>query len=591
MSNDQPHSEETASLDEWRLSLSEPIDIAVLAYFRVAFGAIAAWEIWRFLDPSHDWVEKWYSGKEFYFSYWPFTFVQPLPQPWIQVAFWLTGVAAVMVAVGLFYRIAATALFVGLTYIFMLDQSRYLNHFYLILLISFLMIWLPVTGAASIDARRRPSIRSDTAPIWALWLLRFQIAVPYFFGGVAKLNSDWLQAEPMRAWLAERTTFPLIGRFFVDEPVVWTMTYGALFFDLFVVVGLLNRRTRPWAFLAAIVFHLMNSRLFGIGVFPWIMMAATLVFFDPSWPRLLMADLRGGGHPTTARMRGFYLGACVGFLGGGFVPETFSPWKAGIALVSVGVLGYDLGDLISSRRAARRTAASDAPRAADAEGGGEPGPESDVEGVGGGEPGPESGVEGVGGGEPGPESDAESAPVVDPAAVVDGESAPSRGQPAMLSVAGLVLLALWVAVQVLVPLRHLAIPGNVHWTEEGHNFSWHMKLRDKSSTARFFVTVDGQENEVQIEGHLDDQQISKMASRPHMIVEYAHYIEGRFEDLGFEDIEVRAEVYSSLNGREEQLLVDPTFDLTTQGEFWWGHAEWILPLQEPLVESASGGDG
>ena len=43
--------------------------------------------------------------------------------------------------------------------------------------------------------------------------------------------------------------------------------------------------------------------------------------------------------------------------------------------------------------------------------------------------------------------------------------------------AGLALLHLYVLAQLLVPLRHWLYPGTVSWTEEGHRFSWHMKLR------------------------------------------------------------------------------------------------------------------
>jgi vitamin K-dependent gamma-carboxylase len=76
------------------------------------------------------------------------------------------------------------------TYLFLLEQARYLNHLYLVCPLSFLMIFLPANRGFSLDGLLRPSIKAVTVPVWSLWLLRVQIAVPMFFGGIAKLNSD-----------------------------------------------------------------------------------------------------------------------------------------------------------------------------------------------------------------------------------------------------------------------------------------------------------------------------------------------------------------------------------------------------------------
>lgn len=138
---------------------------------------------------------------------------------------------------GFWYRLSATLFFLGFTYVFLLEQARYLNHFYLISLISFLMIFVPAHRAFSIDALS--GARSATAPAWALWLLRAQIGIPYFYGGLAKLNGDWLRGEPMRVWMASGTDFPLIGPWFTDERVVFLFAYGGLLIDLLVVPLLL----------------------------------------------------------------------------------------------------------------------------------------------------------------------------------------------------------------------------------------------------------------------------------------------------------------------------------------------------------------
>lgn len=112
-----------------------------------------------------------------------------------------------------------------------------------------------------------------------------QIGIVYFFGGVSKLNGDWLRGEPMRHWLAERTDVPLVGPLFREDWLVMWLAYGGLLFDLAIVPLLLWRRMRLAAFAVALVFHLLNARLWTIGVFPWLMIAATLLFFPPDWPR------------------------------------------------------------------------------------------------------------------------------------------------------------------------------------------------------------------------------------------------------------------------------------------------------------------
>ena len=516
-----------------RLVSGRPVDIAGLAYFRIAFGAIMAWEMWRFLDPSHNWVERYYTGHDFYFGYWPFTFIRPMPEPWIQGVFVLTGVAAILVTLGLFFRPSATVLFAGLTYVFLLDKARYLNHFYLICLLAFLLIFLPANRAFSVDARRKPSLRSETAPAWSLWLLRFQIGIPYFFGGVAKLNPDWLRAEPLRSWLADRTDFPVVGTLFTNNAVVWAMAYASVLLDLTVVAFLLNRRTRPYAFVAVAVFHLMNSRLFGIGIFPWVMIAGTVLFFDPTWPRRLAAVVRSSGKDTSRQRWWLWVGAAVGFWLGGFLPETLSYWRAAIGGFAGMVAGYHLAESRDASRGRQRDARRTAPA---------PRKRRKVR-----------------------------------------DTTPSPAVP--VAAATMVALLSWAAIQVVVPLRHLVIPGNVHWTEEGHNYSWHMKLRDKESDATFVVTADGRDFVIDNDDYLTSRQESKMASRPHMIVQYAHHLENLFEREGYTDVQVRGEVYSSLNGRFDELLIDPDFDLTTQRYPWIGHAEWIRPLTEPLRDA------
>jgi vitamin K-dependent gamma-carboxylase len=327
---------------------------------------------------------------------------------------------------------------------------------------------VPAHRVWSVDAALSKPRWRETVPTWSLWLLRAQIAAVFIFAGVAKLNADWLHGEPLRMWLAERTDFAIIGRFFTEEWAPWLFSYGGLLFDLTVIPLLIWPRTRPLAFLAAVGFHMTNQQLFSIGIFPFLALGTALLFFPPDWPRFRWLRAR--------------------------------------------------------RRPPRQP-------------------------------------------------------------VVAGWPTPPRGwrlRPAQGALLG--VLGVYLALQVLVPLRHFAIPGNVSWTEEGHRFSWHMKLRDKDANAQFeLVGADGSGSLVDPSQYLTNWQYDEMSSRPDMIVQFARHVKEKTGTLGRRDVEVRAQVSASLNGRDEQMLISPEVDVSeVELQGLLGHADWVVPLKTPL---------
>ncbi|MDC0717297.1 HTTM domain-containing protein [Nannocystis bainbridge] len=274
------------------------VDIASLACFRVLFGLLMFVEVWRDLPD----IGPLYIEPEFHFTFFALDWVRPLAGDGMHVVFGVLGLAALCVTIGLWYRTAAAVFFVGISYVFLLEQSCYLNHIYLLALVSFLMMFVPAHRAASVDAWLRPRLRADTAPAWALWLLRAQIGIPYFYAGLAKLNPDWLRGEPMRTWLAESADLPLAGPLLREWWAPYFFSWGGLGFDLLVVPALLWRPTRALAYVLALSFHLINAAVFSIGIFPWVMIAATTIFFEPDWPRRLWNRVaaRVGAPPSPA---------------------------------------------------------------------------------------------------------------------------------------------------------------------------------------------------------------------------------------------------------------------------------------------------
>ena len=110
---------------------------------------------------------------------------------------------------------------------------------------------------------------------------------------------EWVRSSPGEGmWLAEEQDFPLIGQWFDREWMVYLFSYGGLIVDLLGVPLLLWRPTRLAAFIVVISFHLINATLFQIGIFPWFMIAATVLFFPPDLPRTLVPARRMRNQPV-----------------------------------------------------------------------------------------------------------------------------------------------------------------------------------------------------------------------------------------------------------------------------------------------------
>ena len=444
---------------DWKNQLFQPVDNSFLVLFRILFGAIMFWEVTRYF--RYGWIDRYWIEPLFNFSYAPF-YLNPLPDKGMYMVWLMLGILAILIILGLFYRFATSFYFLLFSYSYLLEQGRYLNHFYLIILISFLMIFLPANRNFSLDSRFRKQIKTPFAPLWTLWLVRFIIAVPYFFGGVAKLNPDWLQGYPLAIWL--NPDFPIIGQYFEEQWMVLFISYSGLMLDLFIVPFLIWKKSRWPAFIFITLFHLMNSQLFSIGIFPWFMIGATTMFFPPSWPRKALQFISDKVKTLTEK------------------------------------------DLVLYS-------------------------------------------------EP-----------------------PARKRKIILAA-----LAIFAAIQVFLPLRHWLIPGNVHWTEGGHKYSWHMKLRSKYGDTTFMLENKANKERVVVDlrGYLEDWQIDDMHGMPHMIWQFAQYLKEEYAQSGL-DVAVYVEALASLNGREPQYIIDPNVDLTTVSRPWKGHAWWYEQLETPL---------
>ena len=149
------------------------------------------------------------------------------------------------------------------------------------------------------------------------------------------------------------------------------------------------------------------------------------------------------------------------------------------------------------------------------------------------------------------------------------------------------VLGAYLAVQLIVPLRHLAYPGDASWTEQGHLFAWHMMLRGKRCAMSFVATYPqtGESFPLDASRFLSERQVTKIGKDPRMILQFSHFVAEQARQAGFEGVEVRAIVLESLNGRKPQLLIDPLVNLAAEPNTW-GSYDWVLPLREPLRDNA-----
>ncbi|MBC8050354.1 MAG: HTTM domain-containing protein [Chitinophagales bacterium] len=275
-------------------NLSQPISALSFAVLRILFGGLMIWDVWRFF--THDRIARYYIQPEFFFTYAGFGWVKPLPEPYIHYAWFMVGVFAFMVMIGLFYRAAIIAFTVLFTYFFLLDKAQYLNHFYMIILYAALLCVAPANRALSVDARIWPSLRSENIPYWPVFALRAQTEIILIYAGLVKMTEDWLKLQPLGLWLQEQANEVSFGWLFYQDWALAIGAYGTIALHLIGAPLLLFKRTRVPTFLIYSVFHMANAYFFNIGVFPWLTIAVTLIFFDPDWPRQFWRWLTGAGN-------------------------------------------------------------------------------------------------------------------------------------------------------------------------------------------------------------------------------------------------------------------------------------------------------
>lgn len=455
-------------MDSLSRRLFEPVDIASLAFFRVAIGVCLILHI----EPHATGDSPFFGAAApgFHFSY-PFLgWIPSVSRQTMQLILLAMYVASFGITLGLAYRASAIVYALGAAYFHFMDAGKFHNHYYLIVLLSFLIALLPAHGAASVDAFLFRRIRRASVPRWSVWLLRFQVGIPFFFSGLSKLNAEWLSGFPAIFHWYSFTSRHEWARGLDPEFMALFIAWAGALADVSLLPLLVWRRTRYLGFALAVVFNvgiaiLFSGPLFRVAMFPWFMISGVTIFLDPDWPRRLWQSLR------------------------------------------------------------RRTVAG--------------------------------------------KEQVHATPAV-----------LTAGRKAVIG-----LLALWVLIQVLVPLRYHLYPGFHLWTQFGRTHAWQMMGAHKVGRTTFVVTdpATGETWEFAGYGTVGNARFLVMQEIPALIYQYALELKRRMARAGHPGCEVRVESFATLNGRSRQRLIDPDVDLTVSPPRW-GYYPWVLPLEEPLPE-------
>lgn len=411
---------------------------------------------------SKGWIEKIYIEPSFHFTYYGFEWVKPLGDK-IYILFILCAISSALIAIGLKYKLAIITFFLSFTYIELLEKTIYLNHYYFICVLSFLLIFLPLNSSFSIDNLINNK-KSNSVPRWTIDSIKLMLGIVYIYAGLAKINSDWLlQALPLKIWLPSKYDLPIIGETLMQENWVhFAMSWGGMLYDLLIPFLLLYKRTRTFAFLLVVFFHVFTRVLFPIGVFPYIMIISALIFFDAKFHKKIINILKKIINPISKRL------SQINIQNVKFYSNKKIIW----------------------------------------------------------------------------------------------------------------VLAIFFILQLTIPLRHLSYNGNIMWHEQGYRFSWRVMLMEKLGYTTFKI-LDNDKNQffyVQNEEFLTSYQEKQMSFQPDFILEYAHFLGKHFKSKGFENIEVFAESYVSLNGRRSQMYIDPEINLLNIKDSF-KNKYWILPLK------------
>ncbi|RKE95423.1 HTTM domain-containing protein [Ichthyenterobacterium magnum] len=274
-------------IKNWTAYLTKETSILPLVVFRITFGFLMCFSMFRFM--YNGWIEDCYIKPKFHFTYQYFDWVTPFDTLTMYSIVSVCAISALSIGLGVLYRASTIVFFFTFTYLELIEKSWYLNHYYFVSLVAFLLILVPANRRYAIDSKLFPRLKLNTVPNWTTVIFKLQLCTVYVFGGLAKLKADWLlNAQPLKIWLKARTDIPLIGWLFEYDFMPFIFSWSGMLYDLIIPFLLWTKQTRPMAYVLVIIFHVLTYVLFNIGMFPWLMIFGSLIFIThQEWNKIL----------------------------------------------------------------------------------------------------------------------------------------------------------------------------------------------------------------------------------------------------------------------------------------------------------------
>lgn len=262
-----------------RTFLNAQIDGRILGIFRVIFGLFMSYEMFRYLQI--DLVKNAFILPKVQLEY--FDFIKVMPEPVMNMLIVVLLICSLLITFGILFRPACITLGIGYLYILLLDKSIYNNHIYLFVLLAFLLACTHADHFLSFKKAKKEKPLWTTIPRWEIFIIQLQFAIVYFYGGLAKINPEWLgRMEPISSLVNNFPDDHALAFFYSQEFQIPFLIYGGLFFDLLIPFFLWFKRTRLIALIPLFIFHVSNALVFDdIGIFPYVMICSTLIFFEP----------------------------------------------------------------------------------------------------------------------------------------------------------------------------------------------------------------------------------------------------------------------------------------------------------------------
>ncbi|MXV37433.1 Vitamin K-dependent gamma-carboxylase [Flavobacteriaceae bacterium Ap0902] len=265
--------------------LFEKVDNSKLVFFRIFFGLLMMVECWGAIVTG--WVKETFVDPQFTFNFIGFDWTQVFVGETMYYLYGFMGFMGLLIMLGAFYRAAIISFFLCWSLTYFMQKSHYNNHYYLIMLVSFLLMFMPANRYLSLDEKIFSGLKSTVTEKWNYLLFKVLIACVYIFAAIAKISPGWLGNHflPLRLnysaqWFENQFGANIFSDFLRNPELAGFLSYSGIIFDFLIVPLLLFKPTRRIAFILGIMFHLFNSITLHIGIFPYFALAMCIFFFD-----------------------------------------------------------------------------------------------------------------------------------------------------------------------------------------------------------------------------------------------------------------------------------------------------------------------